>query len=98
MAILIESQNYWPRTERLLIGLHTTPSRARGDFHSLRAIKIMNHFVVKSLLGKFARAAQICRYSSTKQELLSLSISYLRGLRVLGGEMLVTILVAVLPR
>jgi hypothetical protein len=35
IAILIESQNCWPRTEGLLIGLHTTPN-GRGGFHFLR--------------------------------------------------------------
>ena len=45
-AILLEAQNYWPRTERLFIGLHTTPNGGGGIFILCGERKIMNHFVV----------------------------------------------------
>jgi hypothetical protein len=54
MAILIEAQNYWPRTERLLIGLHTTPNRGEGRFSfSVGERKIMNHFVDNLVCDRF---------------------------------------------
>ena len=48
IAILLEAQNYWPRPERLLIGLHRKPNGARGQFSfSAGERKIMNHCVVR---------------------------------------------------
>jgi hypothetical protein len=48
IAILLEARNYWPRTERLLIGLHTTPRGGRFSF-SVGERKLMIHFVVNRI-------------------------------------------------
>lgn len=79
IAILLEAQNYWPRPERLLIGLHRKPNGARGQFSfSAGERKVMNHFVVDIIIyvlpqqfrisAKFAQAAKTLNDGGTKSQ------------------------------